>query len=218
MRFWQRVFGYWLAALFFLIRRTWRVDHAPVPVGVQGSCVVAILHAHHPAFIFTHRYQGLAVMLSRSKDGELILPSLLLNGIRPVRGSTRSGNVDKGGREALTELVTHARTGPVFITVDGPRGPRNHVYRGVVELSQQSGAPILPCAVLASRFWTIQSWDRLQIPKPFARITWRFGELMAVRAMDDVGQVRAHLGETLRNLESFGGESLFSYSDVNGQR
>ena len=54
-------------------------------------------------------------------------------------------------------------------TVDGPRGPRHEAKTGAVLLAKKTGNPMLPFSVKCDRFWTIGSWDRLQIPKPFTR-------------------------------------------------
>ena len=116
-------------------------------------------------------------MVSRSGDGDLLAPTLRILGSVPVRGSTRSGDTDKGGREALAELEKGVRAKRnAILAVDGPRGPRNRVHRGVAKLAADTGTPILPLVAIPSTRWILsRSWDRFQLPKPFARIEVTFG-------------------------------------------
>jgi lysophospholipid acyltransferase (LPLAT)-like uncharacterized protein len=51
---------------------------------------------------------------------------------------------------------------------------------GVIALARLSGAPIVPMAVGASRYWQLRSWDEFRVPKPFARCVMRFGEPIRV--------------------------------------
>ena len=78
-------------------------------------------------------------------------------------------------------------------TVDGPRGPRRVAQPGAVWLARSSGHAILPFHVEADRCWTIGSWDRTQIPKPFANITLCLAKPMTVAADEDVGAALARL-------------------------
>jgi lysophospholipid acyltransferase (LPLAT)-like uncharacterized protein len=110
-------------------------------------------------------------MVSRSLDGELLIPSLHVCRVTPVRGSTRSAQKNKGGQEALQVLSTFVHEkGPVLLTVDGPRGPRGHVHRGIVALAQNNDAVIIPMTVVLSKRWVLNTWDRLEVPKPFAKV------------------------------------------------
>jgi lysophospholipid acyltransferase (LPLAT)-like uncharacterized protein len=115
---------------------------------------------------------GTGAMVSRSTDGQLLIPSLRLQGVVAVRGSTQMHGQDKGGVGALAALVRHARDGaPVYLAVDGPRGPRNHVRRGIAELAIEADVAVLVAVALPKRRWILaKTWDRFQIPQPFSRI------------------------------------------------
>lgn len=117
-------------------------------------------------------------MVSRSGDGAIIIPSLLARGIVPIRGSSSRRGQDKGGQAAFQQLVSHVEAGrPAFLAVDGPRGPRNRVHRGIALLSQKTAAVVLNIVAVPTRRWILsRTWDRLQIPKPFTTINVYFGE------------------------------------------
>lgn len=118
----------------------------------------------------------LAAMVSASKDGGLLASVLERNGVEPVRGST-----SRRGRQALLELTTWAERGyDLAITPDGPRGPLYVVQDGVTSLAQLTGLPVIPVSYQTSWKIHLKSWDRFQIPLPFARCVVRFGEPLLV--------------------------------------
>jgi hypothetical protein len=59
---------------------------------------------------------------------------------------------------------------PAIFTADGPRGPIYQTKMGPIKLAQMTGAPIGAFYLLPERAWTIPSWDRFLIPKPFTRV------------------------------------------------
>jgi lysophospholipid acyltransferase (LPLAT)-like uncharacterized protein len=166
----------WLAAAAVVaIRLTCRIrlhdDPRPALRARGRAYAYAFLHAHQIATVVVAE-SGTGAMVSRSMDGELLIPSLRMRGVVPVRGSTGQGGEDKGGVAALAALVRHGRGGdPVYLAVDGPRGPRNHVRRGIAQLAVELDAAILAAVAVPTRRWILQrTWDRFQIPRPFSRI------------------------------------------------
>jgi lysophospholipid acyltransferase (LPLAT)-like uncharacterized protein len=114
----------------------------------------------------------IAIMISQSRDGELISKIVNRLGWRSVRGSS-----SRGGRDALREIKTLVHKGyKVGHIVDGPRGPLGIVKPGLLLIAQISGAPIIPTITSAERKWVFNSWDRFVIPKPFSRVIFRFGD------------------------------------------
>lgn len=141
----------------------------------------------------------MAAMVSASRDGGLLAHILLLFGVQPVRGST-----SRRGPQALRELTTCAEKGlDLAITPDGPRGPLHVVQEGVVSLSQLTGLPILPVSCVVKPRFELKSWDRFQIPLPFASCDVRVGDL--VRVPREAGEaersaIRQELEATLVRL------------------
>lgn len=134
----------------------------------------------------------LAAMVSASKDGGLLARVLELAGIQPVRGSS-----SRRGPQALLELKSWAERGyDLSITPDGPRGPRYVVQDGVIALAQITGLPIVPINVQMHWKWTLNSWDRFQVPLPFSRCHVRLGLPLCVPAEAD-DALRESLRSTL---------------------
>ena len=111
------------------------------------------------------RSQGMAVMTSRSFDGEYIARIIQKLGFIAVRGSSSRGAVGAlfGMRERLEQ--GHA----AVFTIDGPRGPRYVAKPGPVLLAKKTGVPISCFYVAVERAWILNSWDQMIIPKPFSR-------------------------------------------------
>jgi hypothetical protein len=115
------------------------------------------------AWIFRRR--NLAVLTSRSLDGEYIARVIRRFGFIPVRGSS-----SRGGQRGLLELRTLVGSGTgVAFTIDGPRGPRYVAKRGPVLLARLTGVPITPFYVALEKAWVLKTWDALMIPRPFSR-------------------------------------------------
>jgi len=114
------------------------------------------------------------LMISKSKDGEIIAGVARRSGWEPVRGSS-----SRGGREAMKEIVNKLKeTGLAAHIVDGPQGPAGVVKNGLIAIAQYADAVIVPFYVFADRAWHFHSWDRFFLPKPFSRVTIRFDEMI----------------------------------------
>jgi lysophospholipid acyltransferase (LPLAT)-like uncharacterized protein len=121
---------------------------------------------------------AIAVMTSRSYDGEYIARIIERFGFLAVRGSS-----SRGGVRALLGLHTFVERGhTVAFTIDGPRGPRYIAKPGPVLLARNTQAPIVALHVACERAWVLNSWDRLMIPKPFSRVVVRFSRPVMVEA------------------------------------
>jgi lysophospholipid acyltransferase (LPLAT)-like uncharacterized protein len=165
------------------IARTWRYE-------VKNAAALESLRDQRRPFIFSlwhgqllpllwhHRGQGIAVLISEHRDGELVARLALSLGYRLIRGSST-----RGGERALLGLVRELEDGSeVAVTPDGPKGPAFKYAPGALIAAQRSGAAILPIAAHASRAWRLGSWDRFIIPKPFAKVTVAYGPATEVSA------------------------------------
>ena len=154
---------------------------------------------HDRIFAGTYFFRGrrIVIMTSQSFDGEYIARFIQRLGYGAVRGSST-----RGGVGALVELTRLVRRGcPAGFSIDGPRGPRHVAKMGAVLLAKKSGQPILPFGVNAERFWSLKSWDRMQIPKPFSRVRVRFAPPIRVASESDEETLNAKRDELQRALE-----------------
>jgi lysophospholipid acyltransferase (LPLAT)-like uncharacterized protein len=115
---------------------------------------------------YRYRDRKIAVMTSRSFDGEYIARIIKKFGFGAVRGSSSRGAV-----EALMGMKQELDRGnPVAFTIDGPRGPIYMAKPGPILLAKKTGHGIVCFHIAVERAWVLNSWDRMMIPKPFSRV------------------------------------------------
>jgi len=138
----------------------------------QGQVIYAFWHGRMLILSYSHRGRKTHVLISQHRDGELIARIIQRLGFVSVRGSTT-----RGGAKALFEMANKGASGyDVAITPDGPRGPKFKVQIGTIYIAQRSGMPIVPITNSAKSRWTLSSWDRFLIPKPFSKAVIMIGE------------------------------------------
>jgi lysophospholipid acyltransferase (LPLAT)-like uncharacterized protein len=127
-----------------------------------------------PCSIYFQR-RGIVVITSENYDGEWIARIITKFGYGTARGST-----SRGGAKALLQLVRDVKSKGVAFTLDGPRGPAEVAQAGAVWLSKATGNPLLPFHAESASSWTLNSWDRTQIPKPFTTVALAIAEPLYV--------------------------------------
>lgn len=151
-----------------------------------------------PAFPRRIRKRSVAVV-SASRDGQYVSDFIKCFGIGSLRGSS-----SKKGVNALLGAIHAIKEGKnVVFTPDGPRGPRYVLKPGPVMLASKTGAPVVPLAINASRYWSVKSWDGFQIPKPFAKLTMIIGDPIMVPPdldADGIEKWRKIIEESMNNI------------------
>lgn len=182
----------WLASVVMdLLARTWRFRF------VEGEAVFdAVLAKGEPVVwcLWHNRIAAGAGLLIRrifpsgmdvtllsspSRDGSISAAIVSGHGGRVIRGSS-----SRGGARALLEVVRTVRehgTSPIMVP-DGPRGPAYRAKAGLLTIAGKSGRAIVPVALAARRAWVLGTWDRLIVPKPFARIAVAVAEPIEIPA------------------------------------
>jgi hypothetical protein len=159
-----------------LLAWTWRVrmvnPEAIAPLrAANAAYILACWHGQMLPLLWAHRDQGIAILVSEHRDGEIITRVARTIGFNSVRGST-----SRGAGRALLGLVAELQRGRVVaVTPDGPRGPAGSFAPGALIAAQRAGVPILTVGAYASSAWSLRSWDRFLIPKPFARVSIAYG-------------------------------------------
>ncbi len=160
-------------ALLSIVGRTWRfeviAEEGVVPVREGQKAGPEIYCFWHQCVLpcaFYFRGSGAVILISQSFDGELITRILRLFGFDAVRGSS-----SRGAREGLLGLAHVIDSGRTAIfTADGPRGPIYQTKMGPIKLAQMTGAPLGAFHLEPQKAWTMRSWDRFLVPRPFTRV------------------------------------------------
>jgi lysophospholipid acyltransferase (LPLAT)-like uncharacterized protein len=181
--------GYRLVAILgsTLHWRTEGLEHLDRVVAGGRQPVMAFWHGRILPATYYFRRRGIVVITSENFDGEWIAGIIERFGYGTARGST-----SRGARKALLQLTRDmARGRPAGFTLDGPRGPARVAQPGAVWLAKATGNPVLPFHLEADRHWTLGSWDRTQIPKPFTTVSIAMGEPFEVATDADQAAMEA---------------------------
>jgi lysophospholipid acyltransferase (LPLAT)-like uncharacterized protein len=196
------IIGYRLiAALGSTLRwRTEGLEHFDAIVRSGRQPIMAFWHGRILPATYYFRRRGIVVITSENFDGEWIAGIIERFGYGTARGST-----SRGGRKALLQLTRDMAAGkPAGFTLDGPRGPARVAQPGAVWLAKATGNPVLPFHLEANRHWSVNSWDRTQIPKPFATVSIAMGEPFGVppdAGDDEIEAAQRKLQQQLDFLE-----------------
>ena len=140
--------------------------------------IFSLWHGQLLPLLWHHRGEGVLVVISEHKDGELVARAATSLGFGLIRGSST-----RGADRALISMSRELEAGrEVAITPDGPKGPSQKFAPGALVAAQRSGSFIVPIGVTADRAGRLRSWDRVMIPKPIARVTIAYGEPTKVAA------------------------------------
>ena len=162
--------------------------------------------------VMAYRGDGAKILISSSKDGELIARTIGYFGQGAVRGSS-----SRGGRAAFKQLLALGREKvDLGFTPDGPRGPRHELKEGIIQLARLSGRPVVPLAFVCSRGHRFNSWDRFLVPYPFGRGVYSFGQPLYFDRQEGVDIFRQRLQNAMqenqqqaeKHLESYGLSSI----------
>lgn len=172
--------------LVHALAATWRYrvtgdEHLRALRAERRPFVFVLWHHSILPLLYLHRHQDVVMLISRHRDGGYVADLGERWGYRSVRGSTR-----RGGEVGLLGVVRALQNGAeVAITPDGPRGPAERVQPGALAAAQHAGVPLIPVGAQPRAAWRLKSWDRMQIPKPFARIDVAYGPPIHVGAGKD---------------------------------
>lgn len=195
--------AFWLIGL---IARTTRFET------IGGEHLDEVLkNGHQPIYALWHdriflgtyalRRRRIVAMTSQSFDGEYIARIIQLQGNGAVRGSST-----RGGVKGLVEMIRLAKRGlPMCFIVDGPKGPPYVAKEGAVLLAKKAGIPILPFSVEIKSFWRTNSWDKMQVPRPFSKAQVLIAKPIYVPTDAGEAELKAKLAELQTALEELAG-------------
>jgi len=182
------LFPYAGVFLVRLLSATYRIrivdpDNEQDILKAGGRLVYASWHQRFfPGITLFSTRKPIAIMISRSRDGEMAARAVNILGWRAVRGSSSHG----GGQALKTIKCLVGQGYRIGHIVDGPQGPFGTVKPGLIRIAQYAGLPIVPTITSGQNLWIFNSWDRFMVPKPFSRVIIRFGS--PIHVPEDMGQ------------------------------
>ena len=158
--------------------------------------VVAFWHQQIPAAIGSHIGYPASVLISQHRDGERIAHIA-----KHLQYSTVRGSSSKGGSKVVREMLEGSfGENALCFTPDGPRGPIYSVAPGMAFIAAKSRRPVVLTGFTSSKYWQAKSWDKMMIPKPFARVVITYSDHLGVpdEAVSEEGEVQEEFLKAIR--------------------
>lgn len=156
-------------------------------------------------FVLTKHNTKKSVLVSPSKDGNILGHWLEKVGFEVERGSSRDGNV-----RSLVKMIKKLKQNySLGFGIDGPIGPIYKVKPGMTYMAQKCGIPIIPVACEFSSKWIFEkAWDKYEFPKPFSKAVYCIDEPFIVEKDADLEKANLELEKKLINLHNMAKENL----------
>lgn len=176
MRFKSQILGHLAYYITLLLGMTLRVVISKHPeYNPKTQYLFAFWHGKQllPVFELQNHDTQRAVLVSPSRDGDLLSIWLRNLGYEVIRGSSRKQNIS-----ALAGMIRKLKEGySLGFGIDGPIGPIYKVKPGMTHMAQKFGIAIIPVGSAFSHRWVFEkAWDKYEVPKPFAKAVFYLGK------------------------------------------
>ena len=177
------LFAYYLVQVYSLTFRLKIVNEKSWQALLKGDRPILLCGWHQQFFSAIRHFRTYSkfnpgLMISQSRDGDLIAGVAKRTGWHTPRGSST-----RGGKKAMASMIQHLITYRLGAHIlDGPTGPIGRVKAGAVKMAREADALVIPFYTHADNAWFFNSWDRFMLPKPFSTVTLIFGDAMDFRA------------------------------------
>lgn len=185
------------ARVLLLLRRSIRFKIHNQSASDNIRCIYMFWHRNLLILTLQRVFSNAGVLVSSSKDGELIAGPLSELGYIPIRGSST-----RQGSRAMKEMIRAARNISLAITPDGPKGPSGTIHPGVFQIALLANIPIVAIAAHTDQEWVFNSWDRFRFPKPFSRVNIEYSDPIYIADKDSVPATELALREFLSQAEN----------------
>lgn len=179
----------YIAALFLnILAYTWRININGELIHKKG--VIVFLHGKMLPCWFIFKKLNPYGVVSQSKDGEILSTLLSIWNFKLIRGSS-----SKDSKEVMAQIKQQSKTTFVLMTPDGPRGPAGLIKPGAVVAAARANVSVQYIKVKIQSKWTFaKSWDKFELPKPFAKIELSFSEqLQPANDRDEIDRMIAEI-------------------------
>lgn len=172
----RRLFLSVLAYVLYLVTRLICCTYRITVIGKENEdqflrqrLPILFVSWHQGILYYVHHFRNRngIVMVSQSKDGELLAGMLKHFGFQSARGSSSAG-----GKQAMHKMIevinaTHCSGG---LVADAPRGPFGVAKMGIIKIAKETGLPLIPVMCWAKNKILLRNWDRTMVPLPFTRL------------------------------------------------
>ena len=164
----------------------------------NNSVIFSVWHGQLLSIVYDLRDEPINAVAGTHSDADYISSIASKWGWNMIRGSSKErGNI------AYKKMITilNNKGSSVFITPDGPTGPRRVPKLGIIRAAQATGAAIIPVSVHSTKKWGFTNWDTFYLEKPFGKIYIRYGNPIYFKKLKDIPTCSKILIEEMKNIE-----------------
>jgi lysophospholipid acyltransferase (LPLAT)-like uncharacterized protein len=196
-----------LARLVNYYSRLYRFRCYGYPPALTEPAIFICWHSEETTLLPNCGFTNGHIMISRSRDGDILASVVRRWGYLVSRGSSSRGAV-----AALRSMRSAIDRGDnLILAVDGPRGPRRVAKPGAYYLAAKTGRPIYPVGAAVSWAYVFKkSWSRSRIPLPGAKVAAVFGEPLRP-TLEDLKRPAVEQGLVLAQLLATATERAENY-------
>lgn len=188
-----------VAILFKISSHT--IDFRPINAPNLDSYILGLWHAHQCCLYAVPNREKVNVMISNSRDGDIIAHATQTMGLKVIRGSKSQKAI-----QATMGMIECLQNGEIgAITVDGPRGPKGIVHKGIISIAKTTNVPIVPVAYYSPQknFLKFNTWDEFRFPLGFCKPVVKFGEPIYVDkdvTNEDIKELQKIIAQSIQTL------------------
>ena len=175
-----------LHPILFVLFRTnrWVVGGLNKLNDAKQSDSAIMLCSWHERFLYAvyflkkYNIKNVWAISSTHPDSQIMAHFLRRSSFNLIKGSST-----RGWENVIKQMFTVFKkpNSIIAITNDGPKGPPRIAKLGSYKIANKSNAKIITISCGSTKFWTIKSWDKLKIPKPFGTIYIEFSDSMEIQ-------------------------------------
>ena len=164
----------------------------------KNSVIFSVWHGQLLSIVYDLRDEPINAVAGTHSDADYISSIASRWGWNMIRGSSKErGNI------AYKKMINILKNkgSSVFITPDGPTGPRRVPKLGIIRAAQTTGAAIIPVSVHSTKRWGFTNWDTFYLEKPFGKIYIKYGNPIYFKKLKDIQTCSRILIKEMRNIE-----------------
>ena len=164
----------------------------------NNSVIFSVWHGQLLSIVYDLRDEPINAVAGTHSDADYISSIASRWGWNMIRGSSKErGNI---AYKKMIKILNN-KGSSVFITPDGPTGPRRVPKLGIIRAAQTTGAAIIPVSVHSTKRWGFTNWDTFYLEKPFGKIYIKYGNPIYFKKLKDTLACSKILIKEMKNIE-----------------
>ena len=189
---------------FCLMTCRFKVTGKDIFKGAQQNNNPILICCWHSRFLLVAYYfktinLNVWAVSSTHKDSQMMAKILQRWGFQLIKGSSTRGWMSV--LKTMIKLFKNKKN-IIAMTNDGPKGPPLIAKEGSVKVAMKSNAQIIAITGEAEKFWSLPSWDKTIIPKPFSTIHIQYAQQFQYNNQSTSKHISKYMNDNYFDLQN----------------